>query len=108
MSWSLSKPNVQLRVTKFASQRKPVPIAGLTDAARESHRAARAVECAKVEPPIYEVRKGLNRYLGNFVEIVPIDPHPVDCPCVICDPRPQKLRPPYDELYLKQKADPWR
>ena len=57
---------------------------------------------------LYEVRKDYNRYLGDFIELVPIDPHPVDCRCVICVPAPAKEYPPHDELYLKQKADPWR
>ena len=60
----------------------------------------------------YEVRKACNVFMyGNFVELIDIanTPHPADCPCIDCKPQPGKPSPPpYDELYLKQKADPWR
>lgn len=58
----------------------------------------------------YEVRKAHNVWLyGNFVDLVwTDDPHPTDCQCVDCVPRPEKKRQPYDELYLKQEADIWR
>jgi hypothetical protein len=79
MSWSLSKPNVSLRVTKFAPKSAPVP-AGLSPEAREAHRANREAECAKVEPAtdLYEVRKPYNIWLyGSFVELEQIGPLPV-------------------------------
>lgn len=56
---------------------------------------------------IYEVRKACNVTLhGHFVELVAITntPHPADCPCISCKPRPEKPKPqPYDSLYLKQR-----
>lgn len=52
----------------------------------------------------YEVRRAFNVTLhGHFVEIIDTTIHPADCACVICKPRPEKIRPPYDSLYLKQK-----
>lgn len=62
MSWSLSKRNVSLRVTKFAPETDK-PIAGLTDEAREAHRTKREAECAKVEPAM---------------ELAPIESEPED------------------------------
>lgn len=58
----------------------------------------------------YECRKACNVTLyGNFVELVDTTIHPEDCACVECKPCEPKPTPqPYDELYLKQKADPWR
>jgi hypothetical protein len=110
MTWPLRRPNVTLQVAKFAPD-TAAPIAGLPPDVREAHRARREAECKRVEPA-YEVRKACNVWLwGNFVELVacgPDDPHPADCQCVSCVPRPEKTRQPYDELYLKQKADPWR
>lgn len=51
MSWSLSRPNVALRVTRFlpevAPAVEPKPIAGLTQKLRAEWRAKRARECAK-------------------------------------------------------------
>lgn len=114
MSWSLSRPNTTLRVTKFAPETE-TPVAGLTDEARAAHRAKRAAECAKVEPAmelepwIYEVRKSCNAFMyGSFVELFDTTIHPSECTCVICVPEPEKKRQPYDELYVKQKADIWR
>lgn len=46
MSWSLSKPNVSLRVTKFAQKLK----AGLSDEYRAALQAKRKKECRKVKP----------------------------------------------------------
>lgn len=46
MSWSIRRPNVDLRVTKFA----PKAVAGLSDAERAAHRAKRKTECRKVKP----------------------------------------------------------
>lgn len=46
MNWSLSKPNVSLRVTKFA----PKVVAGLSDEARAALQAKRETECRKVKP----------------------------------------------------------
>jgi hypothetical protein len=108
MSWSITRPNTTLRVTKFAPETEPL-FAGLTPEAREAHRAKRAAECAKVEPWTYEVRAACNAFMyGSFVEVVDTTIHPSDCTCVICVPEPEKKRPPYDSLYLKQKADPWK
>lgn len=45
MSWSIRKPNVLLRVTKFAPD---VPVAGLTAEQRAEHRAQREKETRKV------------------------------------------------------------
>lgn len=45
MSWSLSKPDVALRVTKFA----PRVIAGLSAEARAALRVKRDRECRKVK-----------------------------------------------------------
>lgn len=57
----------------------------------------------------YEVRKAANVFMyGNFVELVDTTIHPTDCTCVMCVPEPEKVRQPYDELYLKRKADPWK
>lgn len=49
MSWSLSRPNVALRVTTFmpVAAHEPKPIAGLTQKLRAEWRAKRAKECAK-------------------------------------------------------------
>lgn len=114
MSWSLTRPNTTLRVTKFAPETE-TPVAGLTDEARAAHRAKRAAECAKVESAMeleswkYEVRAACNAFMyGSFVDVVDTTIHPSDCTCVICVPEPKKIRPPYDSLYLKQKADPWK
>lgn len=53
----------------------------------------------------YEVRKACNVWLyGNFIDLVDTTIHPQDCVCVICKPRPEKVRQPYDRLYLKQKS----
>lgn len=49
MSWSLSRPGVSLRVTRFKAVR---PIAGLKPEARATFKAKRARECRKVEPKI--------------------------------------------------------
>lgn len=46
MSWSLSKRDVSLRVTKFAKQ-EPKPIAGLSPIARALWRDKRAKEQQK-------------------------------------------------------------
>lgn len=75
MSWSIRKPNVLLRVTKFAPD---VPVAGLTAEQRTEHQACRRSEQRKVEPApgLYEVRKDFNRYLGNFVDLVDARPAP--------------------------------
>ena len=58
----------------------------------------------------YEIKKACNVFMyGNFVELVDTTIHPEDCVCVECKPREPKPAPqPYDSLYLKQKADPWR
>ena len=57
----------------------------------------------------YEVRKAVNVWLyGNFIELVDTTVHPTDCACVICKPKPEKQRQPYDELYVKQQTDIWR
>jgi hypothetical protein len=80
VSWSLSKPNVALRVTKFSPDSEQAPVAGLTPAEREAHRANREKECAKIEPAteLYEVRKPYNIWLyGNFIELEQIGPLPV-------------------------------
>jgi hypothetical protein len=49
VSWSLTRPNVVLRIRKFAPEVIP-DTAGLTDDERASHKAKREKECAKVEP----------------------------------------------------------
>lgn len=49
MSWSLLRPNVALRVTRFTPD-TPKPIAGLSPLARALHRDRRERECRKVEP----------------------------------------------------------
>lgn len=49
MSWSLSKPGVALRVTRFKAAR---PVAGLKPEVRAALKAKRARECRKVEPKI--------------------------------------------------------
>jgi hypothetical protein len=46
MNWPLSKPNVALRVTKFA----PKVAAGLSDEQRAALQAKRKTECRKVKP----------------------------------------------------------
>lgn len=114
MNWQLRKPNVALAVTRFAPETEPL-FAGLTPEAREAHRAKRAAECRKIEPAEelepwkYEVRAACNAFMyGSFVDVVDTTIHPSDCTCVICVPEPKKIRPPYDSLYLKQKADPWK
>lgn len=56
----------------------------------------------------YEVRKDFNQYLGYFVEIEPIEPHPSDCKCVECKPRPPRQYREYDELDTKQDRLFWR
>lgn len=58
----------------------------------------------------YEVRMACNVFMyGNFIELVDTTVHPNDCQCVECVPPPKKPDPqPYDDLYLKQKADPWK
>jgi hypothetical protein len=56
MSWSLRKPNVTLRVTRFKPARDLV--AGLTAAARAAHRAKRARECRRVIPAATGVTSG--------------------------------------------------
>jgi hypothetical protein len=67
------------------------------------------VEVDRVVWPKYEVRGALLRWVeGDFVDLVDTTIHPKDCPCVSCKSRPEPIRQPYDELYLKQKADPWR
>ena len=112
MSWNRSKPTVEVRVTRFLPEIAPAT-AGLSDEDREAHRAKRAKECAKVEPAVelYELRTEALRFMyGAFVPLFDVanTPHPSDCQCVMCVPRPEVTRQPYDELYLKQKADPWR
>jgi hypothetical protein len=47
VSWSLSRPNVALRVTKFAPVTEPKPIAGLSPIARALWRDKRAKEQQK-------------------------------------------------------------
>jgi len=58
----------------------------------------------------YECKKACNVTLyGNFVELIDTTIHPTDCTCIACVPPPERPDPkPYDDLYLKQKADPWR
>jgi hypothetical protein len=110
MSWKLRKPGVDLRIARFLPEIAPAQPAGLTDEQRAAHRAKREQECAKVEPAavmIQEVFKDFNIFMyGNFVEVVPIEPCPEDCACELCAgirARLARKRPPYDELYLKQK-----
>lgn len=90
MSWSIKRPDVSLRVARFAPDK---PVAGLTDEQRAAHRERRAAECAKVEPEIYEVRKACNVFLyGNFVELErigplgmgPLEPAPHACDDIDC------------------------
>ena len=104
MSWKPSRPDVKLRVARFRPEATP---AGLTDEQRAAHRERREKECAKVEPLVQEVFKDFNVFMyGNFVEVVPIESHPEDCSCGLCEgirTRLAKKRPPHDELYLKQK-----
>lgn len=56
----------------------------------------------------YEVRKEFNKYLGYFVQIEPIAPHPIDCGCVECEPRPARQYREYDELDAKQAKLYWK
>lgn len=49
MNWTLRKPDVALRVTRFKAVR---PIAGLKPEVRAAFKAKRARECRKVEPKI--------------------------------------------------------
>ena len=112
MSWPIRKSKVEVRVTRFLPEVAPAP-AGLSDEERQAHRAKRAKECEKVEPAteLYELRTDALRFMyGAFVPLIDVanTPHPSDCQCVTCVPRPEVKRQPYDSLYLKQKADPWR
>lgn len=62
------------------------------------------------------IRHPFNYYLrhwdaqqrGYFVEIEPIEPHPADCQCVGCRPRPPRQYREYDELDAKQNNLFWR
>lgn len=49
MSWSLTRPNTTLRVTKFAPEAETL-VAGLTAEAHEAYRAKREAECRKIDP----------------------------------------------------------
>lgn len=51
MSWSLTRPNVAVRVTRFAPDTAK-PIAGLSPLARALHRDRREKETRKVEPAV--------------------------------------------------------
>jgi len=56
MSWSLRKPDVELRVTRFLPEVAPAqeskPVAGLSPLVRALFRDRRARECAKVAPAV--------------------------------------------------------
>ena len=109
--WKLTRPTVKLRVSTFLPEVAPAAPAGLSEEEREAHRAKRAKECEKVATELHELRTEALRFMyGAFVPLVDVanTPHPCDCQCVTCVPRPEVKRQPYDSLYLKQKADPWR
>jgi hypothetical protein len=51
-----------------------------------------------------ELHRDFNIFMyGPFTEVVDTTIHPADCTCMQCKPRPEKIRQPYDSLYLKQK-----
>jgi hypothetical protein len=55
---------------------------------------------------LYEVRHPLNRYLGAFIELVDTTgPHPTDCECIGCKPRP---KPVYRERDNKEARLFWK
>lgn len=112
MSWRAPKPDVEVRVTRFLPEVAPA-VAGLSHEDRQALRERRAKECEKVAPAteLYELRTDALKFMyGAFVELVDVAnmPHPSDCQCVTCVPRPKVKYQPYDELYVKLKADPWR
>ena len=55
----------------------------------------------------YEVRRDFNRYLGNWVELVPAG-HPWGCRCKDCQPPPSKQYRERDSLDDKQSRTFWK
>jgi hypothetical protein len=73
MSWSIKRPDVSLRVARFAPDK---PLAGLTDEQRAAHRERRAVECAiPTRPDGLISADGRFRWSAGWAQWVPLSEH---------------------------------